>query len=95
MSDEEENIGTKEDFEDTLVGVVQDKEKAKMYSSSGFLGPNFYNQDVDGDFIHWSRQYTESISDVMMMTHSCIIRDRVSREDYLSLEPCEVFTEEE
>ena len=43
MSEKEENGGTKEDFEDTLVGVVQDKEKARMYFSSGFLGPNFYN----------------------------------------------------
>ena len=66
-----------------------------MYSSSMFLGPNFYNQDVDGDFLHWSRQYTESISDIMMMTHSCIHQDRVSSEDYLSIELCEVLTEEE
>ena len=40
-------------------------------------------------------QYLESISDVMMMTHSCILQKDVSREDYLSLEPCEVLTEEE
>ena len=31
----------------------------------------------------------------MMMTHSCILQDNVSREDYLSLEPYEVLTEEE
>ena len=37
MSDEEEKGGTKEDFEDTLVGIVQDKVKAKMYSSRGFF----------------------------------------------------------
>ena len=93
MSDEEENGGSNERIEDTLVGVIQDKEKTKMYSSSGFLGSSFYNQDVDGDFTHWLRRYPESISDVMMMTHSCIFQDEVSREDYLSLESCEVLTE--
>ena len=96
ISDEEENGGSNDKFDDTFVGVVQiNKEKAKMYSTSGFLRPSFYNQDVDGDFTHWLRQYPESISDVMMMTHSCILQDNVSREDYLSLEPCEVLTEEE
>ena len=29
------------------------------------------------------------------MTHNYIFQDNVSREDYLSLEPCEVLTEEE
>ena len=69
-----------------------------MYSISGFLGPSFYNQDVDGDFAHWLRQYPESISDVMIMSHSCILQDDMSSshgEDYLSLEPWEVLTEEE
>ena len=95
MSDEEENGGSNEKFEVTLVGVVQNKEKAKMYSSNGFLGPSFYNQDVDGDFTHWLRQYPEFINDIMMMSHSCIIGDVKSREDYLFLEPCEILTEEE
>ena len=40
--DEEENGGSNEKFDDTLVGVVQmNKEKAKMYSTSGFLSPSF------------------------------------------------------
>ena len=52
MSNEEENGGSNEKFEVTFVGIVQNKEKAKMYSSNGFLGPSFYNQDVDGDFTH-------------------------------------------
>ena len=66
-----------------------------MYSTSRFLGPSLYNQDVDGDFTHRLRKYPESIGDVMMMTHSCILQDNVSKEDYLSLEPYEVLTEEE
>ena len=96
ISDEEENGGGDNKFDDTLVGVVQlNKEKAKMYSTSVFLYPSFYIQDVDGDFTHWLRQYPESISDVMMLTHSYILQDDVSREDYLSLEPFEVLTTEE
>ena len=94
ISAEEDNGGSDEKFDDTLMGVVQlNKEKAKMYSTSGLLGPSLYNQDVDVDFTYWLRQYLESISDVMMMIHSYIHQD-VSREDYLSLEPCEVLTEE-
>ena len=80
------------------MGVVQsDSEKAKMYSSSSFLGPSFYNQEDDGDFAYWLRQYPEFISDVMMMSHSYILQDDMSsshREDYLSLESCEFLTEE-
>ena len=63
--DEEENGGSDDKFDDTLVGVVQlNKEKAKIYSTSGFLGPSFYNQDVDGDFTHWLRQYPESTNEL-------------------------------
>ena len=73
------------------------KEKAKIYSSSGFLGPSFYNQEDDGDFAYWLKQYPESISDVMMMSHSHILQDDSSsspKGNYLSLEPCEILTEE-
>ena len=74
ISDDEENGKSDGKFDDTLVGVAQlNDEKAKMYSSSGFLGPSFYNQEDDGDFASWLRQYPESISNVMMMSHSCIL----------------------
>ena len=93
---EEEDGRSDEIFDDILVEVVQlNKEKAKMYSTFVFLDPSFYNQDVDGDFTHWLRQYPEFINDIMMMSHSCIIGDVKSREDYLFLEPCEILTEEE
>ena len=42
--DEEENGESDRKHDDTLGGVVQlNKEKVKMYSSSYFLGPSFYN----------------------------------------------------
>ena len=69
------NEGEKK-FDDTLVEVVQlDSEKAKMYLSSSFLGPNFYNKEDDGDFVYWLRQNPESICDVMMMSHCDILQD--------------------
>ena len=91
-SDDKENGKDEERFDDTLVGVVQlDSEKSKMYSSSGFLGPSFYNQEDSGKFAHWLRQYPISIGDVIMMSHRDILRDdisRLKRENYLSLKPC-------
>ena len=77
--DDEKNSKSEEKFDDTLVGVVQlDREKAKMCSSSGLLGPSLYNQEDDGNFAYWLRQYPESISDIMMMSHSDILRDDMS-----------------
>ena len=88
-----------EKFDDTLVGVVQlNSEKSKIDSGSGFLGPSFYHQGDDGEFAHWLRQYSEFICDVMMTFHHQILRDDMSnsrREDYVSLESCDVHTEEE
>ena len=96
--DDEENGKSDGRFDDTLVGVVLSNGKnAKMYSRSGFLGPSFYNEEDDGNFAYWLRQNPESISDVMMMFHSYIIQNErfnSQREDYLSLEPCKVLTEE-
>ena len=52
ISDEEDNVESDGKFDDTSVGVVLlNNEKAKMYSTSGFLGHSFYNQDVDGNFV--------------------------------------------
>ena len=49
ISDDEENGKSEQQFDDTLVGVVQlDSERAKMYSSSGFLGPRFYIKKMMG-----------------------------------------------
>ena len=46
-----EDFKSEEKLDDTLVWVVQsNSEKAKMYSSFGFLGPIFYNQEDDGEF---------------------------------------------
>ena len=54
--DDEENGKSDGKFDDTLVGVFQSNgENTKMYTSSDFLGPRFYNQDDDGDFAYWLR----------------------------------------
>ena len=96
-SDDEKNGKEEEKLDDTLVGVVQlDSEKAKMYSTSSFLGPSFYNQEDDEELAHWLRQYPESICDVMMMFHHDILRDARSSskgDNYLALDPCEGLTE--
>lgn len=73
------NIEGEGKFDDTLVGVVQlNRKNAKMYSSSSFLGSNVYNQEDDGDFAYWLRQYPKFISDVMIMFHRDILRDDMS-----------------
>ena len=69
-SKDEEEDKKEEKYDDALVGVVQvDRDRVRNESSSGFLGPNFYHWNDDGEFAQWLREYPESVYDIMMTSH--------------------------
>ena len=85
--------------EDALIGKVHSGGRSRpIYRESGSLGPKFYHHEEDSEYVNWLMEYPESEYDILTMSyHLCLSDERLSSrgEDYLSLEPCEVFTEEE
>ena len=64
----------------------------------GRLGPGFYHWSDNGNYAQWLKDYPDSVCDVMVTSHHEYLRDDVDSskmEEYASLEPCEVLTEEE
>ena len=89
----------KDSLDEALVGVVQPKgQNTIVSSSSGSLGPKFYHHKDDSEYVNWLKGYPESECDILTTSHHlCLSDERLSSrgKDYLSLEPCEVLTEEE
>ena len=89
----------KDSLDEALVGVVHPKGQSTIVSSSsGSLGPQFYHHEDDGEYAQWLKEYPESEFDILATSHHpCLSDERLSSrsEDYLSLELCEVLTEEE
>lgn len=98
-SEEEGENHVKDDIGEALVGVVHPEGRSTiMNSSSGGLGPRFYHYGDNGEYAQWVKKYPESEFDILATSHHpCLSDERLnsSSEDYLSLEPCEVLTEEE
>ena len=69
-----------------------------IYKGLGSLGPSFYNNGDDGEYVQWLKKYPELEYDIMTMSHHpCLSDDILSArsKEYPLLEPCEVLTEEE
>ena len=68
-AEEGEEDENEKNLEGILVGTVRrDSGVDSRESTSGSLGPSFYDREDNGEYAQWLREYPESICDVLMIS---------------------------